>query len=639
MSARPVGHGPLDAGLTGACNTLKSQVTGPVVFLGDAAGDPRTLRGVRRRRHAARRRRPPPPHGRSGPRGGRWPGRLVGRADRVDLGRRAAGLAGSFAADLRLAAAASPPPRLAGVGVARLPVARRPRRGRRLALRGRRRPGACRAPSRRPDGGSGAAGGGRPPVARPRTGGGARARRLPRPGEQARGATARGPRAPLRGRAADRPARAGRGGAGRGGDRPSLPRGAASPAGTGAVSERASGRGAPLDLERPIHVRRGARPRPRRRAATARVGGARSRSCPRPGARADVGTSDRSWAARARRQCQPSSVARPRSTCWQSALDDARQGHATVVIEGAAGIGKTRLVAEFAADARRSGVLVAWGSCYEGPAAPSWWPWLTIVQTIVNAMPATAGAELDQLLRPSSDANADVSPKRRFELHEAVREALTAATDDRPVAVILDDLQWADEASLELLEHLTRTLGDAPVLFIVMLRDLEIGRSDSVTNALAVMARRPASRRVRLLGLGDAEIATLLSDTAGTQLPDELAVGDQRPCRRQPVLRHRAGARRPGGWRPVARAPGQPDRAGQPRGRRATTARPAHNSRTRPAPHRRRDRPRRRQQPAAARFRPWRGCLRRPRAGVLAPVPRRGRGCPWVVPLHACPGA
>ena len=384
MCARPVGHGPLDAGLTGACNTLKSQVTGPVVFLGDAAGDPRTLRGVRRRRHAARRRRPPPPHGRRGPRGGRWPGRLVRLADRVDLGRRAAGLAGGFAADLRLAAAASPPPRLARVGVARLPVARRPRRGRRLALRGQRRPGACRAPGRRPDDGSGAAGGGRPPVARPRTGGGARARRLPRPGEPARGAPARGPRAPLRGRAAGRPSRAGRGGAGRGGDRPSVPRGAAGPAGTGAVSERAPGRGAPLDLERPIHVRRGARHRPRRRAATARVGGARSRSCPRPGASADA-----SRAIGHRAAPRPASMSalvgrQAELDVLASALDDARHGHATVVIEGAAGIGKTRLVAEFAADARRSGVSVAWGSCYEGPAAPSWWPWLTILQAVVE---------------------------------------------------------------------------------------------------------------------------------------------------------------------------------------------------------------------------------------------------------------
>ncbi len=248
-------------------------------------------------------------------------------ADRVDLGRRAAGLAGGFAADLRLAAAASPPRRLAGVGVARLPVARRPRRGRRLALRGHRRPGACRAPGRRPDGGSGAAGGGRPPVAGPRTAGGARARRLPRPGEPARGAPARGPRAPLRGRAADRPARAGRGGAGRGGDRPSVPRGAAGAAGAGAVPERAPGRGAALDLERPIHVRRGARHRPRRRAATARVGGARSRS------RRSTWSRRRRCARRSRHAAAP----RPASTSalvgrqaeldvLASALDDARHG-------------------------------------------------------------------------------------------------------------------------------------------------------------------------------------------------------------------------------------------------------------------------------------------------------------------------
>jgi DNA-binding SARP family transcriptional activator/tetratricopeptide (TPR) repeat protein len=206
-----------------------------------------------------------------------------------------------------------------------------------------------------------------------------------------------------------------------------------------------------------------------------------------------------------------------------SALEHARHGHTSVVIEGVPGIGKTRLVEEFAADAARQGATVAWGGCYEGSAAPSWWPWLAILESIVDTSSSSAGRGLDELLHPSTGASVDVSPSRRFELHEAVRHALTEAARGRTLVVVLDDLQWADEASLELLGHLTRTLGEAPVLLVVTLRDLEIGRSDSVTHTLGVLARGPASTRIRLSGLDDAEIALLLDIAAGTSLPVEQA--------------------------------------------------------------------------------------------------------------------
>ena len=382
MCARVVGHGHLDAGLTGACRTLNAQVTGPVVssamllgILGrfEVFGDDGTPLDV------------------GGPHS-----RTVGAA-LVAAGGRAVtsdALIESIWGDEPPASPAAslqtyvsrlrrhPPRGVTRVGVARLPVARRTRRGRRLALRGHRRPGSCRAPGRRPGDGSRLLGGGRSPVARPGAARGARARHLSRPGEPARGAPARGPRAPLRGRAAGGPSRAGGGGAGRGGDRPPVPR------------------GAPGAAARSRCTAADARPR---RSARSRVPGRRSRrssgstsapSCAAWRSRSSI-TIRRSTLRRRRRRrlacgrslARPAARPRPASApalvgrraelqVLESALADAREGHTTVVVEGAAGIGKTRLVAEFASDARQAGVPVAWGSCYEGSAAPSWWPWL-----------------------------------------------------------------------------------------------------------------------------------------------------------------------------------------------------------------------------------------------------------------------
>ena len=69
--------------------------------------------------------------------------------------------------------------------------------------------------------------------------------------------------------------------------------------------------------------------------------------------------------------------------------------------------------------------MVVWGSGYEGAAAPSWWPWLDVVGVGRRRhAPAAACRELEQLLHPSADDAAEVSPTRRFELHEAVRRAI-----------------------------------------------------------------------------------------------------------------------------------------------------------------------------------------------------------------------
>ncbi len=84
--------------------------------------------------------------------------------------------------------------------------------------------------------------------------------------------------------------------------------------------------------------------------------------------------------------------------------------------------------------------------------------------------------------------------------------------------MVLDDLQWADLASLEVLTFVARELGDRPVLLAGTVRELEVGRNDAVVEALATLSRVHATRRVALRGLSHLQTAELVRAATGRDL-------------------------------------------------------------------------------------------------------------------------
>src|SRR5690349_6210275 len=114
-----------------------------------------------------------------------------------------------------------------------------------------------------------------------------------------------------------------------------------------------------------------------------------------------------------------------------------------VLVTGEAGIGKTALVTAAAQEARRGGALVLSGSCWDSESAPGYWPWVQVVRGLRRAVPEpewtrareTAGGGLSVLLgeRPGDASDG-------FQLYDAVTTALVAASQSRPVIVVLDDL-------------------------------------------------------------------------------------------------------------------------------------------------------------------------------------------------------
>jgi DNA-binding SARP family transcriptional activator len=212
-------------------------------------------------------------------------------------------------------------------------------------------------------------------------------------------------------------------------------------------------------------------------------------------------------------------------------LTEARSGPRVVLVEGEPGIGKTRLVEEMAAEAGAQGATVLWGRAFEGTAAPAFWPWLPPLRSLVGQLPegAPLGPELSALVAASGDdaATGTGSDRTRFQLFDAVVGLLAAAAAERPLVLVLDDIQWADLASLELLTFVSGQLVDSPVLLACTVRQLEVGRNDAVVEALAALSRAPASRRIQLRGLPLGATTELVEGAAGRAVEPEVTAAIQ----------------------------------------------------------------------------------------------------------------
>ncbi|TQN38152.1 transcriptional regulator [Blastococcus colisei] len=184
---------------------------------------------------------------------------------------------------------------------------------------------------------------------------------------------------------------------------------------------------------------------------------------------------------------------------------------AVVVLEGEAGIGKTRLAEAAAEAARAAGWSVAWSRCADDTGAPALWPWTQVLE------------QLDQedltLLPQAADADADAA---RFQLFQGLRARLRTAAGPAPVLVVLDDLQGADTTSVQLLGLLARHLPRAPVLLVVTARTVGEQLPEAVTDCLARLAREPAATCLRLSGLDADDVAALLA--AGLGAPGDRAL-------------------------------------------------------------------------------------------------------------------
>ena len=211
-----------------------------------------------------------------------------------------------------------------------------------------------------------------------------------------------------------------------------------------------------------------------------------------------------------------------------AALQRARAGESGfAVIGGEAGVGKTRLLEEFGQRASAAAVRVLSGQCVElGVEGLSFAPLVDALRTLVRS---TAQPELNRLLGPARrelsrllpDLDPDpaeqpvgtvTAPSVLLELVLGVVQRLAAA---QPLLLIIEDLHWADQSTLDLVAYLVRALRDACVLIVVTYRSDEIHRRHLLRPLLTSWERVRAVHRFELLRFGRSEVAAQLEAIQG----------------------------------------------------------------------------------------------------------------------------
>ncbi|PZG14695.1 ATPase [Micromonospora craterilacus] len=236
-------------------------------------------------------------------------------------------------------------------------------------------------------------------------------------------------------------------------------------------------------------------------------------------------------------------------------VDRAAASHGgLVLVTGEPGIGKTTLVTAATDEARRQGALVLGAACWDSASAPGYWPWVQILRGLrrspddwavarESAEPALA-LLLGEAVGPASPAPGLLTPagmpgdgaltpggvrddgglpgegeaaeREAFVLYDAVTTALVAVSQRRPVMVVLDDLHWADAASMRLLRFAAQHTWFERLLFVGTYRDAEVESGDHPLRPL-LMSLVAKATTISLTGLSRDEVGALMARTTGRE--------------------------------------------------------------------------------------------------------------------------
>ena len=210
-----------------------------------------------------------------------------------------------------------------------------------------------------------------------------------------------------------------------------------------------------------------------------------------------------------------------------------------ILLMGDVGIGKTRLAEELGRDAKKHGWAVAWSRVYAQEGTIPYRLWTEILRKameqgiwqrqevkrrpLVFQSLGTLLPEIHDLLPPVSFPTSLSPDQEQLRLWEAARELLTLISESTPLLIVLDDLQWADSSSCELLAYLARRTYGYPIVIVGTCRENELAQDHALRPLLTDLRRENAVEVISLEPLSHDHIISLVSQVSPVlQAPETL---------------------------------------------------------------------------------------------------------------------
>jgi len=219
-------------------------------------------------------------------------------------------------------------------------------------------------------------------------------------------------------------------------------------------------------------------------------------------------------------------------------LDQAARGQGVLVmIGGEPGVGKTRLAEELMSEGRQRGMLALLGRCCETEGAPPYIAFVDILEAAARVLrPETLrevlgdlAPEVAKLMPELRRLFADIAAplelppeqERRY-LFNSIQEFMERAGRAQPLFLVLEDLHWADDSTLLLLQHIAERLSEMPVLILGTYRDVELDVARPLARALEELVRHRLAHRLALKRLPQDGVAAMLRALSGQEPPAAL---------------------------------------------------------------------------------------------------------------------
>jgi DNA-binding CsgD family transcriptional regulator len=201
-------------------------------------------------------------------------------------------------------------------------------------------------------------------------------------------------------------------------------------------------------------------------------------------------------------------------------LDAALAGRGgLVLIGGEAGIGKTALAETLCREADTRGVLVLTGRCYDLTQTPPYGPWIGVFGQCLRTERLPA-------LPPAFAERGSIGPvASQASLFREVSDFFTAMAADRPFVLLLEDLHWADPASLDLVRDLAHNLAGQRILLVATYRADELNRLNPLHPLLPLLVWETGATRIDLRRLDSQDVQTMVETHYRLPGPDSARLG------------------------------------------------------------------------------------------------------------------